>query len=282
MTDNNLLWHFTTTENLPKVLLEAPFLTAGHTAFLSDPEDSVLSRRTMALSVELLKALARVRNGAVVIPEKVAEKTVTLLKGGLVAPTFVLCLTDSVEDFRMWKAYTSNGGVAIGFDRAKLVAFLKGIGASVSKCFYKGYADMERMVDGFENDIRTIQKMADEGPSNNEDMEDFDILFENIAKTVKMLSEKLVFLKRERFRFEAETRIAFTLLNETSKVHQCFFGTRPRLGFDWSIPIKSFVQEIWISPLGDEEVTMSVAHLVAREIGLATSEVKTCPHLLFA
>lgn len=122
---DGLLWHFTTLDALPKILLQDDGLLAGHTSFMSDPNDCVISNRFREVMLELFCVAIHHLIPNAIITDSTKKLVARQLGIGADIPTFITCLSTSLNNPKRWKESTRHGGVAIGFNASKLHGDLK-------------------------------------------------------------------------------------------------------------------------------------------------------------
>ena len=200
---HQLLWHFTSVEALPKILLGSDGVLAGHASFMDDPLDCSLSYRMMA-SIAMIVAnqhkgdddyLEKFRN--------VYAPAIKRFQEGAIFPIFIACFSTKVTDSKMWKVRTGNtGGFAIGFRRDALMEDLSSSAANTSfeTCSYTTFDEHNRLVSSSEQLVVSTNKLSGSGENAHQ----------NVVKEIDArlkIAKKMVSTKRPEFAFENEVRL---------------------------------------------------------------------------
>ncbi len=265
----NYLWHFTSCEALPKILLGEDGLLAGSTVFMDDTTDSYMSR-------ELLKATIPLHNAMI---QAMGSKTLSvqekLYSSGMLLPTFAVSFTSEIQQ-AMWQVYTKTGGVAIGFDPKALVDAVKSqtddcFDVLVKECDYMPFTDMSDTIVKLGQFIK--QKVAQIAAGDK-----FGSLGKLNALAIKCAerSRLYVFKKRECFGWEKEFRIAYVCKDDRNLCNRLrFCNGKPFVTMQ--LPdgkrIRDYVRKISISPFGDMAKTRTIALLLGEAIGLEAENI---------
>ena len=266
--ENGLIWHFTSLEALPKILLEEDGLLAGHTSFMSDPEDCKPSNRLREIMLELFcSMLPYLQPGSIVTDDAKALVARQFGIGADIA-TFIACFSPLLDNKKRWKESTRNGGVAIGFNAARLGDAL-GVDPTISTCIssYDHYKKTLATLDAWERKapLLSLRLKRENTPKKR-----IEILCGGwkLLESMKGFARDLVFLKRPKFRWETEFRAACIFENEVPESRLRYIGGKPYVTLALPMHIRNYVDRIVISPRGNRIKSEVVATLIGKAIGL--------------
>ena len=274
-SSEDLLWHFTSCDALPKILLGGDGLLARSTLFMDDHDDSSLSRKLIKALSPVFNFLEQKNSDSERAGNDVLSAIDRHIQAGVAIPSFAICFAKTTDDPTMWQLYTRNGGVAIGIDKKPFVAELENENDDCVKviskdCDYQSYQALSEKVDAI--GLELAQLVNESNEKGNEEK-----LREHLVPILKKgveLFEQLVFVKRKGFEIEQEFRVAF--IHESSnrlKSRLRFVADKPHIAMKMGSKISSFVRQIRISPFGNVAKTRAVAYLVADAIGLSEGQI---------
>ena len=270
-SSGGLLWHFTSVDALPKILLGDDGLLAGNTLFMDDPYDCQLSRNIVKIVVQLLEAL-RTGNSYNGVQNNPGIKR--WLNSGAAMPTFVTCFTNAVNDSKMWQFRAKQDCVAIGFDPAIRRYFRKCpdkvFNVSFKKCDYISYDAVSNQIDNiYEKVSKRILPYA--GIMNSSTRSAISQVVDDLLDVAK----KLVFVKKKSYRWEKESRAAFILSDaDLLRSRLRFIDGKPYVrALDPTI-FRRLVKSIRISPFGDVARVSSISYLIGKAVGLVPSQIE--------
>ena len=266
--DSGILWHFTSQEGLPSILLGDDGLLAGHTSFMSDPEDCILRNRLWASLVKVVKGNPKEASEE----EKIFAAVEERIAAGAFYPIFVACFTTDVHEKQMWTSRTQNGGFAIGFDKEMLLADIgrQSDDVFVKVCDYDTFEENKQKCDKLREDIAFFAGQEQDDKSR-------------IAEYRRLKDEcmKLVACKRRPLEWEQETRIVYSFPSALPEERIRYLGARPFVTMALKTHIRNYVKCIAVSPLGDVRRSLVLANFVAAAIGKEPDIVQEMDYFVF-
>ncbi|MBQ6247442.1 MAG: hypothetical protein IJK04_11290 [Kiritimatiellae bacterium] len=263
--DPEYVWHFTTQEGLPAILLGEDGLLAGHSSFMDDLEDASYSRQAVSLIIDTLwNALTSKWPGGI-------ERKLQLLKNrmlsGAVYPFFIACLSTKSDDYEMWKVRTGNGGFALKIRYRDFKADTEGEDVVFKECQYGKTDEATGILRKIQNALDLYRQQIINGDREAHSKEELA----RIVRGLHDLSMELVGHKKEKYRFENEIRLVRHFKDESSiKPGQIrFIESKPFI----TVPnnkgkhFRDYVDEILVSPFGDVAKSLTIASFVARILG---------------
>ena len=291
-TPEKELWHFTDQNGLYPILVGPDGLMAGHVAFMSDIEDSLLCRRLNALAIQFFAYAKERSNTKDDETAKLIRKLKNTAQCGTLFPMFATCFTAGEPDEKHWIERTGNGGFAIRF-QSKLFDELqhkypqskieKSVrpkselplddGGVFGECSYDSYVKELNTMAQTEEAVQQFKDFAAKrADPPKEEMSEADRIFFNM----RAQAERLAFVKRPSFRWEKEYRLAYFFPDTSVPLNRLrFVGNRPFVTMELAEPLGNYVKEIRISPLGNVTKSTVIAHLVGAAIGLAPDFINT-------
>lgn len=268
-----VLWHFTDQQSLFPILLGNNGLMACHTSFMSDTEDSSLSKRATSLLVRFGADIVPLFESHAIVPDAAKELGILFAKTGSLVPTFATCFSTTTKEPRLWQEHTKEGGFAIGFSPCLMDELKSRISNDTlfQSCQYNTFETTERLLLEIEESVSHI------GPWVSGQQKGSDDKKEQALKVIAKISKairKTVFVKQSKFSWEHEYRLAYVFENEVPKDRLRFIGEKPFLTMELSDSIGSYVKEIRISPFGNRDKSCVIASLVGTAIGLDADQIK--------
>lgn len=266
------VWHFTSLDALPAIMLGHDGILAGHTSFMDDPDDTSLTRQATTMILDILRG--RLLNDK---PDKAErEEIIPIVKSrilsGAIYPFFIACLSKRIDVFDMWKEYTGNGGFALEIRYPEFKDDVEDIenGIEFVDCSY----------DSFDEGVETVKKVGDAIRQYNEavaskespEFSDKDLMI--ITKKLRDLAKKLVGNKRSRFGFENEIRLVRNFETTISAKDIRFIGPKPFVAIHTKKPFVEYVDKILVSPFGDVKKSLALASMVSTALGKSADFVQ--------
>ena len=269
--EDGLIWHFTSLDALPKILLDKDGLLAGHTSFMSDPEDCSLINRNRSVEVGAFSTWIEAQREECLIDPATVDTTREWFKIGREHPIFIVCFTTVTNDYRRWIDSAKNGGFSIGFESAALEDALKSAGIVLRQnCTYHDYEEWsqkilkrEQRLTEFDKIVRVVGANL---PQAKTDIEEF------LTECFKN-EEQLVFKKRPNLEWEQEYRVACSFDGDIPKDRLRFIAGKPFVTLALPVHIRQCVRKIKVSPFGDVTKSKIVADFVAKAIGLTGDDI---------
>ncbi len=272
---DGLIWHFTSVDALPKILLGEDGLWAGHASFMSDPMDCALINRNRAIEVGAFADYISLQHEKGLVDEAVKNEVQEWNRRGEENPTFITCLTPVTDEPQRWIETTRDGGYAIGFDASLLENLLKSdenvIGDNCS------YFDYEDKLSTIVHRERTLVEIENAMRSNNYDKNAIIARLYELLKNCFTNEDDFIFKKRPSLEWEKEYRIACSFKEDIPNNRLRFINGKPFVTLALSVHICHCVRRIKVSPLGNIMQARIEASMVARAIGLTREAVSVAP-----
>lgn len=262
-----LLWHFTTQENLPKILLGNDGFLAGHTSFMSDKDDCVLSNEALAMIAEIVLAKERKPKTT---PQVYAPAKERILAGA-VFPSFVTCFTEDTRERKMWSEYTDKGGFAIGIDKEAFESDIKTKYPFVEfeKCKYETFEQQLARIGRLSEQVYDFKKKIAHERLSDADLKELD----KLGSKILVAARESVFHKRNELSWEHEYRLIAKPEGDIPSNQIRFIGDKPFLALPTGKPLKDYVRQIRVSPFGDVRKSVAIATFVAQAINLNKNNI---------
>ena len=269
--ESDTIWHFTGPDTLYEILKPKGGLLASHAGFLNDPSDLELSRRALRLiGKHFDQTMPSLHAQHPSWGQSLKQET----NRGLVFPGFVCCFCNTIHNPLMWRAYTPDGGFAIGFKRECLVSAIKAdkrFDFDYGLCDYDAWDSVAAEIDELDKSLAEDRR----SPTYPLLIADHKREYELFAK-IQQLSRKAARVKNEFFRDEKEFRLVF-FHRHFPRLSDCFvLAGIPRI----SIPLKpgtswaSMVDKIVVSPLGNTKRNLAMARFVLQMAGIEMHRVE--------
>lgn len=270
-TPSDLLWHFTSLDVLPKILLGDDGLLAGHTSFMDDPDDCALRNRLWKTTTDLVHSLVAGTTSYSEDEIPVYSMLRSSIESESCYPIFAACFSNDPPNSKMWQHYTPQGGVSIGFDKDKLLHSIQDDDSDVwfEDCDYDSYEQRAAQVDTLEREIKALSSkpMADEDKSGTK---------KGTEQTICNLlaqARKLIGVKRPTMKWEQEKRLVVAFKRTVPANRLRFIAGKPFVTIPFRAHIRNYVREIKVSPFGDVRHSLVVASFVAAAIDLEPDNV---------
>ena len=273
--DHRLLWHFTSVEALPKILLGNDGILAGHASFMDDPLDCSLSYRLLASIATIVATQHKGDDDYLEKLRTVYTPAIKRVQEGASFPIFIACFSTKATDPKMWKVRTGKmGGFAIGFRRDALMEDISSSADNTSfeTCSYTTFEEHNQLVSSSEQLAVSTNELLNAGGNVHQKV------INAINERLKM-AKMVVSTKRTEFAFENEIRLVSMFLNPVPSPRLRYINGKPYVTIPSKTHIRNYVEKILVSPYRCVEQSMVVASLVANEIGLSQNAVEEVSEL---
>ena len=262
--DPEYVWHFTTQEGLPAILLGKDGLLAGHSSFMDDLDDATYSRQAVSLILDALWQPLVVKAKDPAGRKEMLPLVKNRILSGAIYPFFIACFSTRSDDYEMWKVRTGNGGFALKIRYRDFKADTASEDVVFKECSYGKTDEASEILRKIQDALVEYNQLV----SYDAIPEHSDKDLSKIVMGLHDLSMSLIGYKKGQFHFENEIRLVRHFKDESSiKPGQIrFIESKPFI----TIPNKmgkhfrDYVDEILVSPFGDKAKSLTIASFVAR------------------
>lgn len=252
-----ILWHYTTIETAAKILLGRT-LWATHAAFLNDSSEYLHGLNIISILLnELSKSGEFDRAKYKILFDSIgidAEQEIDIddkqkYEKILQYLGYIVSFSEKKDLLSLWRAYTPNGGCAIGFDKEELDKLCSEDGCSLQKCLY---IDEPSSLKPKIMEIIEKIKNSESKKSNSNTQTTRKEAEQILSQWQDEISSLEARIKHPAFKEENEWRI---VISSSEKLQVQFDTLKPHivLGLNSHFKFHSLIKEIIISPHGSFE-----------------------------
>lgn len=263
---SNLIWHYTSTAAFVEIIKDDGCLYASHSAFVNDKTDSTLAAEYLCqylkfqnIAIWKIDDLARLCDGAV---------------NGILRPRYVTSFSLVEDDLSQWRAYSSDGGYAMGFDLEELKHNLNYNGTDdydLKPCQYVSEEYFNSIKIENCKELESFKSNGIFDLQNDAQMK----LAGQISRRLNEMAFEAMFYKNKSFEAEQEVRFGI-IYNGLSPYHDmAIVNNTPRVAIKLKRPINQLIKKVIVAPHKNSDNNYILANLLKNKYSLKIDIVKS-------